>query len=279
VVDFGRAARPETETILKVMVFEALVIAIYLVLLQSLLAGGGDGGFGAAQLWPLLQAITFVAVLIAGARRFGGQLARILATRSEEAFTLGLFAFVLLIASLALAAGLSEAIGAFLAGLVLGGTELKERSASTLRPFQTVFAALFFISFGMHIDLGHLADVAGPAVLLVALGMATKTLGGFAAGRVVGHTPSQSVVVGLSLIPKGEFSIVLAGIAATAGPGTLLEPLTGIYVFALSILGPIAMREADRLREWVFPRPKPKAAAKVETGPATAEPGPATPRE
>ena len=262
IVEFRRAARPETETILKVMVFEDLVIAVYMVLLQSLVTGGGESGFGWAQLWTLLLSVGFVVALVGIARTFAGAVEQLLAPRSEEAFTLVLFAFVLLMAALGIAVGLSEAIGAFLAGLVLGGTELKDRAARTLLPFQTVFAALFFVSFGMRIDLATFPDVALTAALLVLLGIATKILGGFAAGRVAGHAAPQAAVVGLSLVPKGEFSIVLAGLAAVAvGRGSELEALVGIYVFALSILGPIGMREADRLRALVFRRRRPPSDA------------------
>ncbi|NRA03888.1 MAG: cation:proton antiporter, partial [Myxococcales bacterium] len=94
---------------------------------------------------------------------------------------------------------------------------------------------------------------AAPALLLILLGIGTKTLGGFLAGRSAGHRREQALVVGLSLIPKGEFSIVLAGLAALATqPGSKLQAVTGVYVFVLSILGPIAMREADRLRQAAF---------------------------
>ena len=114
ITDFGRAARPETETILGIMVFEELVIAAYLVLLNTLIAGAGDeGGYGRALLGP----IVFIALLFVLARRYQEPLTRILAARSEEAFTLALFAFVLFIASTADLIGLSSAVGAFLAGL------------------------------------------------------------------------------------------------------------------------------------------------------------------
>ena len=64
----------------------------------------------------------------------------------------------------------------------------------------------------------------------------------------MGHSPRLSLVVGLTLVPKGEFSIVLAAMAAgIARPEANIDTLTGVYVFALSILGPIAMREADRI--------------------------------
>ena len=251
IAEFGRAARPETETILRIMVFEDLVIAVYLVLLSALFTGAGEGAGWARVFAQFL----FIAFLVVTAQRYQQPLARLIASQSQEAFTLALFAFVVFVAAVAALLGLSEAVGAFLAGMVIGSTELKKRAASTLLPFQTLFAALFFVSFGMSIDLANLGGVLVPAVLLVVLGVASKTLGGYLAGRAAGHPPRQSIVVGLSLVPKGEFSIVIASMAAAAaGPASPIVALTGLYVLALSIIGPIGMREADRIRDRLLPR-------------------------
>ena len=249
IADFGRAARPETETVLGVMVFEDLVIAGYLVVLNAVMIGAD----APSALWRLLLATAFVGLLFVLARHYQATLTRLLASRSEEAFTLTLFAFVLLVSGAA-GAFLSEAIGAFLAGLVLGSTTLKTRAAETLLPFQTVFAALFFVSFGMSLDLAQMGNVMLTAILLAVLGFATKLIGGFFAGRIAGHSKRQAIVVGISLVPKGEFSVVIAGLAATQlGAGSEIVALTGLYVLILSILGPIAMREADTLRDLIFP--------------------------
>ncbi|MEE9281916.1 MAG: cation:proton antiporter [Myxococcota bacterium] len=247
IVEFGRAARPETETILGIMVFEDLVIAVYLVLINALVAGGVAVGDTWGQVGAVLRPLLFVGLLALLAWRLQSPLERLIASRSDESFTLLLFAFVLLIASSALGAGLSEAVGAFLAGIVIGSTRLKERAARTLHPFQTLFAALFFVSFGMGMELGRVGAVALPALMLILLGICTKVAGGFLAGRSAGHAPAQAAVVGLSLVPKGEFSIVIAALAASAGGHSDIEALTGIYVFALSLLGPVGMREADRI--------------------------------
>jgi CPA2 family monovalent cation:H+ antiporter-2 len=250
IVDFGRAARPETETVLGVLVFEDLVIAFYMVLLTSLLgAGPGEAASPLSIGFSLLRSGVFVGLLLVLARRFQRPLERVFAGQSDEGFTLVLFSFVMLVASAALASGLSAEVGAFLAGLVVGSTDLKERSARILWPFQTLFAALFFVSFGMSIDLGNVAGVLVPTALLVALGLTSKTLGGYLAGRIAGHGPPQSFVVGLSLIPKGEFSIVLATLAAASAPaGHPIVALSALYVLALAIIGPLLMREADRIR-------------------------------
>jgi CPA2 family monovalent cation:H+ antiporter-2 len=252
IVDLGRAARPETETILAIMVYEDFAIAFYLVLL-SVLVPGVDGEAPHAAV-AIARALAFVGALGLAAWQLDRALERWLAPLAEEAFTLLLFALVLGLAATAQAAGLSLEIGALLSGLVLGRTGLRERAARTLLPFQTVFAALFFVSFGMGLDLASFAPVLPAATLFVLVGLTAKTVGGFFAGRAAGHPPRLAAVVGLSLIPKGEFSIVLASAAAAAKPGSPLEPFAGIYVLALSILGPIAMREADRVRDWLFPR-------------------------
>ena len=253
IVDFKRATRPETETVLSIMVFEDLVIAGYLVILNALIAGGPELG-AAAIAGQLARAALFIGLLFILAHRFQGTLERLISHRSEEAFTLVLFAFVLLIASSAIAVGISEAVGAFLAGLVIGSTKLRERAASTLLPFQTLFAALFFVSFGMGLEIRSMGQVLVPALLLIAIGVASKVSGGFLAGRALAIPSRTSLVVGLSLIPKGEFSIVIAALAAqVASPGSNLELLTAVYVFGLSIIGPICMREADRISGWVFP--------------------------
>jgi len=250
IVDFGRAARPETETILGIMVFEDLVIALYLVLVNAIIIGAGDG---ASVGLALLRAAAFMGLLVALARRYQEPLTRLLAHRSDEGFTLALFSFVLLIASAAGGvAGLSEAVGAFLAGLVLGSTRLKERASSTLLPFQTLFAALFFVSFGMAFDLSSVREVAVPAIALIFIGIGSKLVGGYLAGRAAGHPAAQAAVVGFSLVPKGEFSVLIAAMAAGMASGNAhIVPLTGIYVFSLSILGPIGMREADRIQAWL----------------------------
>lgn len=264
IADFGRAARPETETVLGVMVFEDLIIAGYLVVLNAAMMGA----HGASAIWRLVLASAFVVLLFVLARRYQATLTRLLASRSQEAFTLTLFAFVLLVAGAA-GAFLSEAIGAFLAGLVLGSTTLKERAAETLLPFQTLFAALFFVSFGMSLDLGRMGEVAVIAVVLAVLGIATKLFGGFLAGRIAGHSKRQSVVVGVSLVPKGEFSVVIAGLAAVhLGADSTIVTLTGLYVLILSILGPIGMREADTIRDLLFPAKPAPSKRKTPTSEA-----------
>ena len=189
-----------------------------------------------------------MAVLIVLAWRFSGPLGRLLATRSDESFGLLLFSFVLLVASAAIAAGLSAEVGAFFAGIVIGATDLKRRAARALDPFLMLFAALFFVSFGAGIDLGAMGAVALPAVGLVLLGIAAKIAGGFLAGLSSGHAPAPSATIGFSLVPKGEFSIVIAALAGSvARPESGIETLTAVYVLSLSIVGPVLMRESPRI--------------------------------
>jgi len=240
------------------MVFEDLFIAGYLVLLNALITQGPETHLGAVGL-QLLAAALFVGLLFVLSQRFQESVERLLNHRSEEAFTLVLFAFVLLTAAIAILVGVSEAVGAFLAGIVIGATRLRKRAASTLLPFQTLFAALFFVSFGMGLRLDRIPSTLPLAIILTVLGLATKGIGGYLAGRWAGHSSAQSATIGISLVPKGEFSIVIAALAGTvASPGSDIQTLSALYVFALSIIGPIGMREADRIGKlFIHPSPPP----------------------
>jgi len=249
--EFGRATRPETETLLAIMVFEDLVIAAYLVIVSTLVGRPGELEEQRTVLVTLAGVALFLGTLWLLAKRFQRPLERLIAPGSEEGFTLALFAFVLLIASAALGVGLSSEVGAFLAGIVIGSTSHKERAADTLHPYRTLFAALFFISFGMSLDPASFGRVWLPGIVLVLAGITTKSLGGFLAGRSVGYGVGPSWVLGFSLIPKGEFSIVIAALAAKATGEQEIVALTGVYVLSLALLGPIVMREADVLSRWL----------------------------
>jgi monovalent cation:H+ antiporter-2, CPA2 family len=252
IAEFGRAARPETETILSILVFEDLVIAVYLVAIGSFV--GSDAGRSG---WLTLGLVAlFLLALLLLAQRIQHPIERLVASGSEEGFTLALFAFVLLVASAALGAGLSAEVGAFLGGLVIGATKRKAHTAERLIPYRTLFAALFFISFGMSIEVGSFWDVALPGLALIVAGIVSKAAAGYLAGRAAGHPPRPSVALGISLIPKGEFSIVIAALAAETTGSTEIVALTGLYVLALSLLGPVAMRDSDRIAGWLARAPR-----------------------
>jgi monovalent cation:H+ antiporter-2, CPA2 family len=132
--------------------------------------------------------------------------------------------------------------------------EIEERFFS----FRDVFAALFFFVFGLTIDVGALGSVGWFVALAVVLSVAGKLGGGFAAGRLGGFTPRQSINVGAALVAHGEFTIVLAQIAG--GNARLsgdvrrdLVAFAGLYVLATATLGVVLMKESRRIGRILFP--------------------------
>ena len=251
VIEMRRTANPETETALGVLVFEDLFVALLLAVISGAVlvaepsALAVAGGVGKALLF--FGAVVGVAVWARPA------LDRAFDLESDDLFLLLAASVVLLLSWAALAAGLSEAIGAFLAGLALAETEHRERVERLFAPLQGLFAAVFFLGFGLSIDPGTFAAVWPQALSLTLLGVALKVAGGWWIGRRDGLPPRSALALGLTLIPRGEFSIVLAGIAATAGYHELAA-LVAMLVLALSLVGTAAIRFAPELGRWMFPR-------------------------
>jgi CPA2 family monovalent cation:H+ antiporter-2 len=245
VIENLRSANRETEPLLGLLVVEDLAVAVLLALLSSLAAGGAAIPAGALGLGKLAL---LVGVLFAAARLLRRPFLKILGSDSSEVLVLFLFALIVLAAGSAVRLGLSEAIGAFLVGMLVGETAYQRRVEETLLPFQQLFAAMFFIAFGTTIEL---ADVPGsllPALALLALFSLTKVATGFAVGRGWRLTSRARWRLGLSLTPRGEFSVLLAATAAeTLTEGARLAPIAGTYVFLSALTGAVVLHHADRL--------------------------------
>jgi CPA2 family monovalent cation:H+ antiporter-2 len=242
-IDLRRVANPETETLLGIMVYEDLVVAFYLAVLSGMAASGRAEGWPAAM--AVVKGIGFCGAFIVAARYGRRWFDRLLAQDSSELFLLLVFALVLLASCGALFMGLAEAIGAFMLGLLVSETSHKERVHTVFMPFQQFFAALFFVAFGMQIEYREFLGVWAPALLLVVCALIGKMLAGYLAGRWQGLPTSASLNIGYAMVAKGEFSIILAGVAATvARPEAHVEALVALFVLIMSVIGPTLMKEA-----------------------------------
>ncbi|MEX2280990.1 MAG: cation:proton antiporter, partial [Gemmatimonadota bacterium] len=152
--------------------------------------------------------------------------------------------------------GVSEAIGAFLAGSLMAETRHKGRIESLFAPLQGVFAALFFLSFGLSVKAAALAEVWLAATLLALIAIPTKLLTGWVAGGADGLGRRARLSLGLTLVPRGEFSILIAGVAATAGFDRAPALIT-LFVLILAVVGTIGIQYAPRLARWGSRAPKP----------------------
>ena len=236
-VDLRRLGNRETPTVLSLLVIEDLVMAVFLPVLAVVLAGGS--GWGA-----LLSGVTAAAVIMAVlmvsplAERHAN---RYLDVDSPDVLLITLLGLAMLISGLAEMVHVSFAIGAFLLGIVLSG-QIAERARELLAPLRDSFAALFFVNFALGIDGADLAGMLLPAALLAAAGAATKIVTGWKAATMAGMSRNGARRAAVSMIPRGEFSIVLAGIGASAGLRGDLTSVVVSYVLILAIGGSLMMR-------------------------------------
>jgi CPA2 family monovalent cation:H+ antiporter-2 len=255
--DFDRLANRETPTILSILVMEDIVMALYLPLMAVLLVGASvaQGAIAGAV------AIAVVAVALVVSFRFSTHVSRLVQSHSRELLLLGVLGLAFLVAGLAEAVQVSAAVGAFLLGLTLSG-QVADQVRSLLPPLRDVFGGIFFVFFGIAIDPGALVPVAVPAIILALVTALTKVWTGAWAARRVGIGPKGQWRAGSALVPRGEFSIVIAGLGTAAHAQSQLGPLAAAYVLILAIGGSLLMRYADRI-------PAPRVLARPQRAPAS----------
>ncbi|MEU5400040.1 cation:proton antiporter [Streptomyces sp. NPDC005963] len=238
--DLGRLGNRETPVILGILVMEDLAMAVYLPLLTALLAGVGLAG-GSITLLIALGAVGIVLYL---ALRHGRLISRAVSSDNPEMLLLVVLGLTLLVAGIAQELQVSAAVGAFLVGIALSG-EVAEGARKLLTPLRDLFAAVFFVFFGLSTDPTAIPPVLLPALLLAVITAVTKILTGwYAAGRV-GIGARGRLRAGGALVARGEFSIVIAGLAVATEPR--IGPIATAYVLILVVLGPLAARWTEPL--------------------------------
>jgi CPA2 family monovalent cation:H+ antiporter-2 len=243
-------------------VFEDLAIALFLGIASGLAVGTAVGGIDLTL--RALIVILFVAAFLIASHFLPRYIDRISPRIERERLVLVSLALVVGSAALAEWAGLSAPVGALLAGILLSETEARDRIERHLFGLRDFAAAIFFFTFGLQIDLGSLGSVW--SWLLIALGVAVfgKLATGWIAGRMTGFTKRQSFTVGTSLIARGEFTLILAQLAAL---GTALSPefrekvvsFAGLLVLVTAGLGVILMRESRTMGRALFGSKRRKA--------------------
>jgi CPA2 family monovalent cation:H+ antiporter-2 len=246
--DLGRLGNRETPTVLSVLVIEDLAMALYLPILTALLAGLGFARGGAV----LGIALGTVAVVLVLALRFGRWITKLVSADDAEALLLGVLGLTLLVAGIASELQVSAAVGAFLVGIALSG-EVAHSATALLSPLRDLFAAVFFVFFGLSTEPSSIPPVLLPAFGLAVVTMGTKVLTGWYAAKRARIGSKGRLRAGLALMPRGEFSIVIAGLAVAAGVDPKLGALATAYVLITVVTGPLLARLSDLDRP---PRPK-----------------------
>jgi monovalent cation:H+ antiporter-2, CPA2 family len=250
-IDFRRLADEETDLVLAILLFEDLAIAFVLGFAATggETAGGTFGTFG--------KAVLFIVASLAASRWLTRPIDRLLDWLPREFFLLFTFGLLVGMAALAKELGLSEAIGALMAGVVLSETSMREEIEERFFSFRDVFAALFFFVFGLSIDISALGDVGWLLALAVPAAVIGKIATGHVAGRLGGFSARQSFNAGVALIAHGEFTIILAQVASAndellADQQETLIAFAGLYVLITATIGVVLMKESKVLGRRLF---------------------------
>lgn len=238
---------PEAERTLGVLVFEDLAMVIVLGGL-GLVTGGGS---------PLqLSGVVLFLVAYIVFLRFGRSSLERLLGREDELLILLLLAMVILFSLGAKELEFPEAVAAFLLGMAVSESRLRERVLHSLHPWHDVAAAAFFLEFGLHVDvLAALAQLP-LAVLMVVATLSTQLLTGFLSGRFTGLSKRASLGHALMLIPRGEFSLVIVGLAASVEAFSpelraTLVGATSLYVLVMVLIGSQVFRNYQGISAWL----------------------------
>jgi monovalent cation:H+ antiporter-2, CPA2 family len=241
--DLGRLGNRETPVVLSILVFEDLAMAVYLPILTAVLAGASFWG-GLRAVGVALLAVTLVLML---AVRFGPAISRALHSANRETLLLNIFGAALLVSGLTASLQVSAAVGAFLLGIAISGATANT-AQKVLEPLRDLFSALFFVLFGINTDPGAIPPVLLPAVALAVVTTGTKLATGAWAAARVGVGRRGQLRAGAALVARGEFSIVIAGLAVASGAAPAgLAALASAYVMMLAVLGPVAARWIEPL--------------------------------
>jgi CPA2 family monovalent cation:H+ antiporter-2 len=223
---------PHGRIILGILIFQD-IIAVPMMLIIPFLTGSSGN---LLQTMPILilEILVIIALVVIGTAWVVPKvLQRVARTRSQELFLLSVAVIGLAMAWLTSSIGMSMALGAFLAGLIISESQFSHQALGNILPFRYVFTSIFFVSIGMLLDLGFLAS--HPLVILAAVVtvLLIKAMAGGATTVLLGYPLRTVVLVGLATSQVGEFSFILSKIGLDGG---LLSPDLYQYFLATSIL-------------------------------------------
>jgi CPA2 family monovalent cation:H+ antiporter-2 len=235
---------------------EDLFTVVILVLLPALWgeSAGKGSSLGLAIGVSLLKiALLVVIVLVVGGRAIPALLAYVHRTSSRELFTL-----TVLVVALGIAVGAAElfgasmALGAFLAGMVVGQSDLSARAASEALPMRDAFAVLFFVSIGMLFDPSQVLPNAPLIAGTVAIIVVVKPISAFLAARILRYPATTAAPVAIALGQIGEFSFILANLGRELGvlPLPSMQALVAAGIVSIT-LSPLSFRLAAPIGRWL----------------------------
>ena len=250
-IELRRLTNRETPAILGITVVEDVFIAIYLAIVTVII--GGEKTVWAIVL-QLAISFAFLVAMFALARWGGRVVSRLVGARDDELFTILFFGLAVAFGGIGELLGVSNAIGAFLIGLVLGATRYKARIEQFALPLRDVFGAFFFLNFGLALDPSTFGGVLVPVIGAIVMTLVLNTAGGQLIAWLNRLTPAEGFNVSAMLQNRGEFALILATLASAAGLDSRLTPFAGLYVLIMAIVGPVLAVNSERAGGWIFTR-------------------------
>lgn len=244
-VDLKRTANPETEIIMGMIMFDDLFIAIHMSILSGLVLSGHTTLMGI--LGTSLGALGFILFCLFMGRKIIGRVDKVLNIQSGEIFLLLVVAMLFIVAGFSETLHVAEAIGALLIGIVLADSTHVKRIEHLVIPFRDFFGAIFFFSFGLSIDPLSLGGAVGVALAGVLLTIVANFLAGQIAGRIGGLSHRAAANIGLTLVSRGEFSIIMANIGKAGGLLPVVQSFSVLYVLILAIMGPLLTKNSKNI--------------------------------
>jgi CPA2 family monovalent cation:H+ antiporter-2 len=215
-------------------------MAFYLPVLSAIAVGASliEGAYAVAIAIALVVSVLVITYF------FGTKIARIFSVSNLESLIVGVAGLAILVAGVATEVNVSSAVGAFLVGIGLSG-KVAAQAAKSLTPLRDFFAAIFFVYFGIQTNPSDIPNVFFPALALAAVTMGTKFLTGYLAAKNAGIAMPGRWRTGLALTPRGEFSIIIASLAISAGLDASVVPLAATYMLMTIIAGPLLAKFTD----------------------------------
>ncbi len=248
---------------ISILLFQDLAAVLFLIIIPAM-AGSGDAPILMPILWALLKGVgVCIALALAGLWLLRPLFHEVARAHSTELFMLAILLVALSAAWITHKLDLSMALGAFLAGLMLGETEFRHQVEIDIRPFRDVLLGLFFITIGALFDLSTFPKHWHWVLLLLAALIALKTLLIMGLTRLVSRvTPAKAFRTGLILAQGGEFGFVVLTVAIN---NKLIDPEQSQIVVAALVLSivvtPLLIRYNKNIANWIF---KPTTAQPAE---------------
>ncbi len=228
----NQISSPHGKNVLSILIFQDIIV-VPMMLLTPIIAGD-TANVGKDILTLFVKSIVVIVITVVVARRVMPKLLFAIAkTKNKELFLLSTMAICFVVAFLTSKAGLSLALGAFLAGLIISDSEYSHQATSIILPFRELFASFFFISIGMMLDVTFFAENIGVILLLVCVVFVIKTIIAAMAVAILKYPARTVMLTGLTLFQVGEFAFILSKVGIEYN---VVSAETNQYFLAVSII-------------------------------------------